>query len=120
MTRLIPIDTNPSFAPREDVAAPDRLIEGAPAFKTWALESVPVGNWSNIRTGIWEATPGATRSIKGEAMEICHILSGVVELTEEGGETRRFTAGDTFIMKPGFVGVWKTIETARKIYVFAD
>ncbi|MDF3147092.1 MULTISPECIES: cupin domain-containing protein [unclassified Streptomyces] len=25
--------------------------------------------------------------------------------------------GDSFVMKPGFVGVWKTIETVRKIYV---
>ncbi|MFD6174410.1 cupin domain-containing protein [Streptomyces coeruleorubidus] len=26
-------------------------------------------------------------------------------------------AGDSFVMKPGYVGVWKTIETVRKIYV---
>ena len=120
MTLLTPIDTAPAFAPREDVAAPEKLIEGAPAFKTWALDEVPLGNWSKIRTGIWEATPGTTRSAKGEALEFCHILSGVVDLTEEGGETRRFTAGDSFLMKPGFKGTWKTVETVRKIYVFAD
>ena len=28
-----------------------------------------------------------------------------------------YQAGDSFVMKPGFVGVWKTIETVRKIYV---
>ncbi|MGC9544703.1 cupin domain-containing protein [Streptomyces sp. UG1] len=27
------------------------------------------------------------------------------------------TPGDSFVMKPGYVGVWKTIETVRKIYV---
>ncbi|TYO61021.1 DUF861 domain-containing protein, partial [Bradyrhizobium hipponense] len=26
-------------------------------------------------------------------------------------------AGDSFVMKPGFVGIWRTIETVRKIYV---
>jgi uncharacterized cupin superfamily protein len=26
-------------------------------------------------------------------------------------------AGDSFVMKPGFVGVWRTLETVRKIYV---
>ncbi|WP_370745742.1 cupin domain-containing protein [Streptomyces sp. LUP30] len=26
-------------------------------------------------------------------------------------------AGDSFVMKPGYVGVWKTIETVRKIYL---
>ena len=81
-----PDDPNPAFAPHEDVAAADKLIAGAPAFKTWALDEVPLGNWSKIRTGIWEATPGTTRSAKGEALEFCHILSGVVDLTEALGE----------------------------------
>ena len=119
MSLLTPIDTAPAFAPREDVVAPEKLIAGSPSFKTWALDEVPLGNWTKIRTGIWEATPGTTRSAKGEALEFCHILSGVVDLTEEGGETRRFTAGDSFLMKPVFNGTWKTVETVRKIYVFA-
>ena len=50
-------------------------------------------------------------------MEFCYILSGVVELTEEGQHPRRFRAGDSFVMKPGFIGVWKMIEAIRKIYV---
>ncbi|MFV0409028.1 MAG: cupin domain-containing protein [Paracoccus sp. (in: a-proteobacteria)] len=120
MTLLCPIDIAPTFPPREDVAAPDRLIEGNPALKTWALDEQAVGDWSKIRWGIWEATPATTRSAKGEALEFCHILEGVVELKEEGGETRIFRAGDSFVMKPGFRGEWKTIETVRKIYVFAD
>jgi uncharacterized protein len=70
-----------------------------------------------VKTGIWEATPGENRSIKGETFEYCHILSGVVELTEEGKEPRIFRGGDSFVMKPGYVGVWKTIETVRKIYI---
>jgi uncharacterized protein len=27
-----------------------------------------------------------------------------------------YRASDTFVMKPGFTGVWRTIETVRKIY----
>jgi uncharacterized protein len=46
-----------------------------------------------------------------------HILSGIVEITPEGGEPVVYKAGDSFVMKPGFVGVWKTIETVRKIYL---
>ncbi|MEZ0017391.1 putative cupin superfamily protein [Sinorhizobium fredii] len=49
--------------------------------------------------------------------ESCHILQGVVELTENGKEPVIYRAGDSFAMKPGYVGVWKTIETVRKIYV---
>lgn len=122
MSLFVPIDHAPTFEPRRDVAAPDRLIDGAPAFQTWELDTAlaEAANWGKISTGIWEATPGTTRSIKGDTFEFCHILSGRVEIGEEGGETRSFGAGDSFVLKPGFVGTWKTVETLRKIFVIAS
>ncbi len=114
MSLLKAIDTNPSFAPRESAPLPERLICGKPTFRTWAQD---VARGETIHTGLWEATPGETRSIKGETFEFCHILSGIVELTPEGGGPTIYKAGDSFVMKPGYVGVWKTIETVRKIYV---
>lgn len=116
MPLLKTIDPTPSFAPREAVPAPDRLISGNPSFKTWAQDSA---RNETIHTGVWEATPGLTHSIKGETFEFCHILSGLVEITPEGGEPVTYRAGDSFVMKPGFVGTWRTIETVRKIYVTA-
>ena len=114
MSLLKTIESRPSFAPRENVPAPDRLISGDPQFKTWAQDTA---HGELVHTGVWEATPGVTHSIKGQTFEFCHILSGVVELTPEGGQPVVYKAGDSFVMKPGFVGVWKTIETVRKIYV---
>ena len=60
---------------------------------------------------------GETLSIKGESYEFCHILDSVVELTEEGKAPLSCRKGDSFVMKPGFRSIWKTIETVRKIYV---
>ncbi len=114
MSLLKTIDTNPQFSPRDSKALPERLIAGDPSFKTWALDEAKDGL---VKSGVWEATPGETRSIKGETLEFCHILSGVVDITPEGGEPVRYKAGDSFLMKPGFVGTWKTIETVRKIYL---
>ncbi|AWI61548.1 cupin domain-containing protein [Sinorhizobium fredii] len=114
MSLLKTVDPNPSFEPKHATPAPDRLIAGAPAFKTWAQDSDKEGK---VNTGVWEATPGETHSIKGETFEFCHILQGVIELTEKGKEPVIYRAGDSFVMKPGYVGVWKTIETVRKIYV---
>lgn len=54
---------------------------------------------------------------QGGNFEFCHILAGVIEITPDGGAPLTFRAGDSFVMKPGFTGVWKTIETVRKIYV---
>ena len=111
---LVKLDLAPTSEPTHSKASADRLISGDPSFKTWAQDE---SRNSTVHTGVWEATPGETRSIKGEAMEFCYILSGVVELTEEGQPPRTFRAGDSFVMKPGYNGVWKTIETIRKIYV---
>ncbi len=114
MSLLLQIETAPAFAPKETSAIPERLISGNPSFKTWLQDTAKDGA---VQTGVWEATPGETHSIKGGTFEFCHILSGLVEITEKDGETQTFQAGDSFVMKPGFVGVWRTIETVRKIYV---
>ncbi|HEY0275393.1 MAG TPA: cupin domain-containing protein [Paenirhodobacter sp.] len=114
MSLILPVNTAPTFAPEKSKSAPERLVAGDPSFKTWELDASRAGE---VRTGIWEATPGTTISIKGESYEFCHILEGVVEITEDGGESHVFRAGDNFMMKPGFVGTWKTIETVRKIFV---
>lgn len=114
MTRLKTLDPNPGFTPVHALPAPERLIEGAPEFDTWAMDESRDGT---VRTGIWRATPGLTHSMKGETFEFCHILEGLVEITETGQNPVTYRAGDSFVMKPGFVGTWRTIETVRKIYV---
>lgn len=122
MAHIVRLNAAPDFAPREAAAAEDRLIEGNPAFKTWDMDAALAGaaKWREIHTGVWEATPGTTKSIKGETFEFCYILSGRVEITEEDGETHIFQGGDSFVMKPGFVGQWKTVETLRKVFVIAS
>lgn len=114
MSLLVQLDLDPASEPKHSKCPPERLIAGDPDYKTWAQDS---SRGDTVKTGVWEATPGTNRSIKGETFEYCYILQGVIELTEEGKEPRIFKAGDSFVMKPGYVGTWKTIETVRKIYV---
>ena len=90
------------------------LIDGDPAFRTWSQD---VSFDGKVRTGIWEATPGLTQCLKPNDYEYCLILEGAVEITEEGGETTIFRAGDSFCFKPGFTGTWRTLETLKKIFV---
>lgn len=122
MTNLVSLTLSPSFAPSENGPLPERLVEGNPVFRTWELDSAlaEAAKWGQIRTGIWECTPGTYRAIKGDSFEFCYILSGRLQLTEDGGETREFAAGDSFVMKPGFYGNWQTLETVRKIWVVAS
>jgi uncharacterized cupin superfamily protein len=93
---------------------PSKIISGNPQFRVWALDSSRDGE---VRTGIFEGTPGENISIKGEYFEFCQILEGVVELTEDGQQPIIYRKGDSFVMKPGYKGVWRTIEKMRKLYV---
>lgn len=91
---------------------PDRVISGAPRFTTWNVEDAGGG----LYAGIWEATPGKWR-IAYDEWEFCHILSGVSVIVEDGGAGRTVTAGDSFVLRPGFTGTWEVVETTRKEYV---
>ena len=98
--------------PEIGAAAADRIISGAPVFKTWNLEEQPGG----LYAGVWESTPGKWR-IAYDEWEYCRILTGVSIITEDGGAARRVCAGDSFVIRPGFKGSWEVIETTRKEYV---
>lgn len=118
MPLLVTVNTRPETAPVETKAAPDRLISGDPSYLTWALDACREDATNGpVRTGVWQATAGETISIKGTTFEFCHILEGHIEIEEDGHAPVTYRAGDSFIMKPGFKGIWRTIETVRKIYV---
>lgn len=91
--------------------APDRLVAGTPTFRSWDIEA-----HGRILAGIWEATPGAWR-VDYTEWEYCRILAGHSRLTAEDGAVHDLRAGDSFVIRPGFRGVWEVIETTRKDYV---
>lgn len=91
---------------------PERVIAGAPVFKTWNLEEQAGG----LYAGIWESTPGAWRIVYDE-WEYCRILFGVSIVTEDGGAPIKLETGASLIIRPGFKGIWEVVETTRKEYV---
>ncbi len=96
-----------------EVSRPDpaRVLSGDPVFTTWNVE-----DRAGLYAGIWQSTPGAWR-ITYDEWEYCRILSGVSVLTEDGQPPRTVKAGDSFVLRPGFVGSWEVIETTVKDYV---
>ncbi|MBK5566310.1 cupin domain-containing protein [Ensifer sp. SSB1] len=92
--------------------AAERLIFGAPQFRTWNLEEADGG----LYAGVWESTPGKWRIVY-EEWEYFHIISGYSIVTQDGGEAAHLRAGDSMILRPGFQGTWEVVETTRKDYV---
>jgi uncharacterized protein len=101
-------------APVVSAPLPERIVAGTPMFKTWEMAQTEDGE---ARAGVWEVSPGSYRAIKGATWELCVILSGVSEITEEGKLTITVRAGDAFVMQPGFKGIWRALETTRKVWV---
>lgn len=92
--------------------AADRLIEGAPIETTkldYQLDD-------NTYIGEWSASVGAWR-VTYDEWEYCHLLEGACELVPDDGEAQRFQAGDSFVIEPGFVGVWRVLAPMRKRFV---
>lgn len=97
----------------EDAAvAADRVVEGSPR----TVASIDYQRDDKVFAGEWSASTGAW-SVKYDEWEFCHVLEGVCELETSDGEKRRFVAGDSFVIEPGFVGVWRVIEPMRKRFV---
>jgi hypothetical protein len=106
-----PIDVETATL-EEGAPPPERVISGAPKFRTWNVEEQPGG----LYAGVWESTPGKWR-IRYDEWEYCRILSGVSVIAEDRGGEMRVAAGDSFIIRPGFAGTWEVVETTRKEYV---
>lgn len=110
MTKIVAIAGG---GPREEKAVEaDRLVEGSPR----TVSTLDHARDDKIFAGEWSATAGAWR-VKYEEWEFCHVLEGACELVPDGGEAVRYGAGDSFIIEPGFSGVWRVIEPMKKRYV---
>lgn len=110
MNKLHAIDGQ---GPREEApVAADRVAEGSP--RTVTALDYQCGD--KLFAGEWSATTGAWR-VSYDEWEFCHVLEGVCELETSDGEKRRFQAGDSFIIEPGFIGVWRVIEPMKKRFV---
>ena len=103
--------TGGEVEPEAGAPAPERVIAGAPRFRTWTLEEA-----DGLYAGIWEATPGTWRVVYDE-WEYCRILSGRSVVTSEDGERWDLGPGDAIVLRPGFRGTWEVVETTRKDFV---
>ncbi|WP_343716542.1 cupin domain-containing protein [Inquilinus sp.] len=93
-----------------------KILAGDPVQTVRNFYDDPSGQFSS---GIWEGAVGAWRVSYTEE-EFCHLLSGTVELTDDAGDVRRFEAGASFVIPAGFVGSWRNVTPARKLYVIYE
>lgn len=90
---------------------PEKVVSGNPVHTTWNIEDD-----DGLYCGIWQSTPGAWQ-VEYTEWEYIRILSGHSVLRGDDGTKTELKAGDSFIIRPGFKGVWEVVETTVKDYV---
>jgi uncharacterized protein len=111
MTLVERIATGP-VTPLSDPVPPEKVVTGAPVT---GLRSVHEDEARGFYAGIWESSVGSWNVTYTED-EVCVLLAGHIRLTDTDGTVSEFRAGDAFIIRRGFAGIWETIEPARKVY----
>lgn len=110
---FLPFDLS-AIEPDDGGPDPARVIKGNPRTRTWLVEERDA---EKLYSGVWEATPGAWRVVYDE-WEFCTIVSGVSIIHESGLEAPHvLRTGDSFVLRPGFTGIWEVVETTRKLFV---
>jgi uncharacterized cupin superfamily protein len=96
-----------------DVSRPDpaKLLSGDPVHTTWNLE-----DHDGLYCGIWQSTPGKWR-VSYDEWEYFRLTKGVSILTDAEGHSTTLKAGDSWVIRPGFSGIWEVLETTVKDYV---
>jgi len=85
------------------------------------LRLTRVDKTGDVRSGFWESTEGKWHfTTADDHWEYCHIVEGVSEITGDGGKPQHFVAGQSFILHPGFSGVWHAIEATKKEFVIVN
>lgn len=74
---------------------------------------------SRLQVGVWECTPGKM-VYTYPADEICTLLKGKLKITDATGNTREYSAGDTFFATKGESLTWEIVDTVRKVFMVCN
>ena len=85
------------------------------AFREGILFPSTAGTGGRVAT--WESKAGVLKTDAYPADEFVYVLAGTLETVDRDGTTRRFTAGDTFVIPKGWAGEWRMLSDFRKLFV---
>lgn len=114
--RITPLNSFPSSQPQVSPTTASALLSGSGVTKAWPALVTPDGV---VTSGVWESEPFSKTKTHPDSMEFCYILEGAVKLSDSKGNAATFSAGEAFIVEPGFDGVWESLTRVRKYFVIA-
>ena len=112
---VIPIDQEKSeYIGRTDV--PEKsVLEGKPSYETWLTRELPAEG--KLRTGLWTGEPGTLTMRKYPTDEVCTVIYGKIEITNEYDSVLVRKPGDSVLVPKGWSGTWRNGEKSCKCFV---
>lgn len=71
---------------------------------------------SGASAGVWTSEAGVINIKNRTRGEFCYLLEGQVEITDETGQTFKFSAGSAFVIPKGFTGKWSMPIAVKKYF----
>lgn len=84
--------------------------------ETWTSELFTSADQASS-VGFWQATVGRSHWTFEDYNEVIYVLSGRLDVTEEGGATVHLGPGDVAVFPMGWKGEWDVVEELKKLYV---
>ena len=95
----------------------DLVLEGTP--KELAAE-IFSGSSGALQLGVWECTPYSESANPYGVDEFCLLLKGRVSFTDDAGNSDTFSAGESYLVRKDFSGIFKVEEPTRKLYAIFE
>ena len=89
----------------------DTPIDGASHPKAYIGYSDSTGQFT---AGVWACDAGTLEVNNLPFDELCFVIDGEVEVTDDQGVSLTFNEGDAFLLHRGFTGTWRMPRTFRK------
>jgi uncharacterized cupin superfamily protein len=70
--------------------------------------------------GVWACGAFRERIDSYPFNEMCTVIEGIVELTDDTGRSETYRTGDTFYIVKGFAGFWQTHSRFRKYFMVSN
>ena len=89
----------------------DTPIDGANHPKAYTGYSDSTGQFT---AGVWACDAGTLEVNNLPFDELCFVIDGEVEVTDDQGVSLTFSEGDAFLLHRGFTGTWRMPRPFRK------
>ena len=90
------------------------VLEGKPSYENWLTRELPASG--KLRTGLWTGEAGTLTMRKYPTDEVCTVIYGKIEITNEDGSVVVLTPGESVLVPKGWSGTWRNVEKSCKCY----